>query len=100
MADIEKRYPKHLHFLHTVDAAGEKGTTMAMLLLPTDKATGVDVTALGESTAMRNGSYTDVPVPSEWIAVSKKLAQPARRSMAERGSVLETSLVRILGVAR
>lgn len=85
MSDIEKRYPKYLHFLHTADATGEKATTMAMLLLPTDVAAGVDMTTLGESTAMRVGSYTDVPLPTEWISVSKKLAQQARRAIAERG---------------
>ena len=37
MANIESRYPKDLHFLHQADTSGERNTTHAMLLLPTNE---------------------------------------------------------------
>jgi hypothetical protein len=91
MADIDKRYPKCLHFLHTADSTGEKSTTLAMLILPTQDSPGVNMTSLAECTAVRNGSYTDVPVPCDWILVSKKIALQARRAMAERGMMDTTT---------
>ena len=82
MADIQMRYPKDLHFLQT-DEHGEQSSTEAMLLLPTQDSDGIKMTSLCESVALRKSTYQEVPVPSEWIKVSHKLAMQARRSMAE-----------------
>ena len=87
MADIKVRYPRSLHFLHVADQGGERSTTEAMLLIPTGDGDGVNMTSFGESVALRTGSYTDVPVPTEWINVSRKLATQAKRNMAEQGSM-------------
>ena len=85
MADINERYPRALHFIHRVDESGGPNTTSALLLVPTHDAPGVNVGSLSESQALRSGTYTEVPVPSEWIKVSKKLAMQAKRVMAEKG---------------
>ena len=87
MADIGVRYPRNLHFLHVADQGGDRSTTEAMLLIPTGDGDGVNMTSFGESVALRTGSYTDVPVPTEWINVSRKLAAQAKRIMAEQGSM-------------
>ena len=87
MADIGVRYPRNLHFLHVADQGGDRSTTEAMLLIPTGDGDGVNMTSFGESVALRTGSYTDVPVPTEWINVSRKLATQAKRIMAEQGSM-------------
>ena len=87
MADIGVRYPRNLHFLHVADQGGDRSTTEAMLLIPTGDGDGVNLTSFGESVALRIGSYTDVPVPTEWINVSRKLATQAKRIMAEQGSM-------------
>ena len=91
MANIEERYPRALHFIHKVDEAGERNTTSAMLLLPTHDVPGVNMASLSESQALRSGTYTDVPVPSEWITVSRKLAMLAKRAMAEKGTIYTTT---------
>ena len=83
MADITERYPRHLDFLH----AGERNTTSALLLMPTHDAPGVNLGPLSESQALRSGTYTEVPVSSEWIKVSRKLAMQAKRAMGEKGMV-------------
>ena len=83
MADISSRYPKSLHFLHQADAAGDCSTTAAMLLIPTHDSPGVNMASLAESQALRSGSYRDVPVPADWIKVSRKLAMQSKRAMAE-----------------
>ena len=90
MADINGRYPKSLHFLHQADAAGDCSTTAAMLLIPTHDTPGVNMASLAESQALRSGSYTDVPVPAEWIKVSRKFAMQSKRAMGEKG-MLDTS---------
>ena len=90
MADISSRYPKSLHFLHQADAAGDCSTTSAMLLVPTHEVPGVNMASLAESQALRSGSYTDVPVPAEWIKVSRKFAMQSKRAMGEQG-MLDTS---------
>ena len=89
MADINARYPKNLHFLHQADAAGDCSTTAAMLLIPTHDSPGVNMASLAESQALRSGSYRDVPVPANWIKVSRKLAMQSKRAMAEKG-ILDT----------
>ena len=83
MADISSRYPKSLHFLHQADAAGDCSTTAGMLLIPTHVSPGLNMASLAESQALRSGSYTDVPVPADWIKVSRKLAMQSKRAMAE-----------------
>ena len=85
MADIESRYPKDLHFLHQPDESGERSATEAMLLLPTKDAEGIKMSSFSESVALRNGTYQEVPVPTEWINVSDKMAKQAKRNMAENG---------------
>ena len=96
MAEITARYPTMLNFIHTVDAAGERNTTAALLLLPTHEMVGVNMGSLAESQALRSGTYTDVPVPSEWIKVSKKLAMQAKRAMTENG-MMDTSTCSAVG---
>ena len=96
MADITERYPKGLHFIHKVDEAGERNTTSAMLLLPTHDAPGVNMVSLSESQALRPGTYTEVPVPKEWINVSKKHAMQAKRVMSEKG-MMHTSIGEAIG---
>ena len=91
MADISNRYPKSLHFLHQADATGDCSTTAAMLLVPTHDSPGVNLASLAESQALRSGSYTDVPVPANWIKVTRKLAIQSKRAMAEKG-MLDTSI--------
>ena len=54
-----------------------------MLLIPTHDSPGVNMASLAESQALRSGSYTDVPVPADWIKVSRKLAMQSKRAMAE-----------------
>ena len=83
MADIQARYPKDLHFLHQADESGERSTTEAMLLLPTQDADGIKMSSLYESIALRNGAYQEVPVPTAWIRVSKKVAMQTKRNVAE-----------------
>ena len=85
MADIEARYPKDLHFLHQADACGKRNTTSAMLLLPTGAAEGIKVSSLEESVGLRHGTYQEVPVPTEYINVTKKVALQVKRKMAEEG---------------
>ena len=65
--------PRVSTFLHTADAAGECSTTAAMLLIPTHDSPGLNMASLAESQAFRSGSYTDVPVPADWIRVSRKV---------------------------
>ena len=96
MADISSRYPKSLHFLHQADAAGDCSTTAAMLLIPTHDSPGLNMASLGESQAFRSGSYTDVPVPADWIKVSRKLAMQSNRAMAEK-CMLHTSISSAVG---
>ena len=93
-ADINSRYPKNLHFVHQADAAGENSTTTAMLLIPTDNigSAGINMASLAESQAFRTGIYTDVPVPTHWIQVSRKLAFQAKRAMAEKACWTQASL--------
>ena len=62
-----------------------------MLLLPTHDVPGVNVAFMCESQALRSGSYTDVPVPSAWNNVSRKLAMQANRVMAEKGMMDTTT---------
>ena len=85
MADIASRYPRHLHFLHQPDAACDRSTTAGLMIVPTHEAPGVNMATLMESVAFRSGSYTEVPVPTEWINVSRKIALQAKRCMAENG---------------
>ena len=85
MANIESRYPKDLHFLHQADTSGERNTTHAMLLLPTNEAEGIKMSSLEESIGLRTGTYQDVPIPTEWITVSQKAAMQAKRKMVEAG---------------
>ena len=66
------------------------------MLIPTHASPGVNIISLGESTAFRSGSYMEVPVPSEWINVSRKIAMQAKRIMAERGH-METSTSEAIG---
>ncbi len=90
MCDVRSRYPKYLRFLHTSDgAAGERSTTMAMMLVPTHEAPGINLSRMSESVSLRSGSFLEVPLPlpSEWISVSKKIAIQARRAMADNGQV-------------
>ena len=77
--------------MHQADAAGDCSTTAAMLLVPTHDSPGVNMASLAESQALRSGSYTDVPVPADWIKVSRKLAMQSKRAMAEKG-MLDTSI--------
>ncbi len=44
--DISARYPKRVHFLHSVDGTGELSSTCAMLLVPTGGAPGVDLSLI------------------------------------------------------
>ena len=100
MADISERYPKNLHFLHQADAVGDCSTTAAMLLVPTHDTAGVNIPSLEESQAFRSGSYTGVPVPADFIKVSKKFATQSKRIMAEKGMLDNTSVsVAAVGVA-
>ena len=70
-----------------------------MLLIPThDSSRGVKKASLEESQAFRSGSYTDVPVPADWIPVSRKLAMQSKRTMAEKGR-LDTSMSAAVGAA-
>ena len=78
MADISSRDPKGLYFLHQADVAGDCSTTAAMLLIPTHYSPGLNMASLAESQALRSGSYTDVPVPADWIKVSRKLAMQSK----------------------
>ena len=93
-ADINSRYPKTLHFVHQADAAGENSTTSAMLLIPTDNngSAGINMASLAKSQALRTGIYTDVPVPTHWIQVSRKFAFQAKRAMAEKACRTQTTL--------
>ena len=93
-ADISSRYPKTLHFVHQADAAGENSTTSAMLLIPTDSngSAGINMASLAKSQALRTGIYTDVPVPTHWIQVSRKFAFQAKRAMAEKACRTQTTL--------
>ena len=84
MADISSRYPKSLHFLHQADASGECNTTAAMLRTPKHDSPGLNMASLAESQALRSGSYTDVPVPADWIKVSRKFAFQSKRVMSEK----------------
>ena len=86
MSDIATRYPKGLHFMHQADSSGDCSTTAAMFLIPTHDSPDIKATSLAQSQAFRSGSYTDVPVPTDWAKVSKKLAMQARRAMAEKAS--------------
>ena len=85
MADINARYPKDLHFVHQADTSGERSVTYAMLLLPTGTAEGIKMSSLEESIGLRTGTYQDVPIPTEWITVSRKVAMQAKRKMVEHG---------------
>jgi hypothetical protein len=58
-------------------------STCALLLVPTEEEAGVDVSKLNESVLFRSGTFTDVPVPRDYIAVSKKIATQGRRAMSE-----------------
>ena len=55
---------------------------------------------LMESVAIRSGSYTEAPVPTEWINVSRKLALQAKRCTAEKGmmDVITSSAIGACGV--
>ena len=46
--------------------------TAACVLLPTEEEPGVNVQPLAESTMFRSGMYTNVPVPSSYVNVSKR----------------------------
>ena len=48
--------------------------------------------SLAESQALRSGSYTDVPVPADWIKVSRKLAMQSKRAMAEKACWTQASM--------
>ena len=69
--------------LHEADAQGDRATTYAMVLLPVDEAEGVNISTLKESTMMTSGTYTEVPVATNFMEGSKKLATPARRAMQD-----------------
>ena len=92
MADISSRYPRNLHFLHEADAAGDYSTTNAMLLIPTHESHGINMVPLGESQALRSGSYIDAPAPSHWIQVSRKIATLSKRAMAEKACWIQAHL--------
>jgi hypothetical protein len=77
------RYPKRVHFLHSMDGSGDLNGTSAMLLVPTEAEVGVDAVKLGESVLFRSGTFTDVPVPRDYLAISKKIANQSRRVMSE-----------------
>ena len=89
MADINARYPKDLHFFHQADTSGERSVTYAMLLLPTGTAEGIKMPSLEESVGLRYGTYQEVPVPTDFINVSKKAALQVKRKMAEEGRVTQ-----------
>ena len=89
MADIDARYPKDLHFFHQADTSGERSVTYAMLLLPTGTAEGIKMPSLEESVGLRHGTYQEVPVPTDFINVSKKAALQVKRKMAEEGRVTQ-----------
>jgi hypothetical protein len=65
VGEISARYPKRVHFLHSVDGTGEMSSTCALLLVPTEEEAGVDVSKLNESVLFRSGTFTDVPVPRD-----------------------------------
>ena len=92
MANINSRYPKNLHFLHQADGTGEISTTAAMLLVPTHDTPGVNTASLAESQAFRSGSFTDVPVSTDWVKVSKKFATQSKRIMSEKGMLDDKSI--------
>ena len=83
MVEINSRYSKTLHLLHQTDTAGDTSTTTAMLLITTHDSPGMNKVSLEESQVLRSGSYTNVPVPADWIKVSRKLAMQSKRAMAE-----------------
>ena len=85
-SNSEEHYPRRLHFLHQKDGVGECATTAAMVLLPTNEEGGVNMASLSESVMLRSGTYTEVPVSTQFVGVSQKLALQARRAMAEGGS--------------
>ena len=53
MSDIQRRYPRRLHFLHTPDCSGDSTTTSAFVLLPTENEPGVNLQSLLESKMLR-----------------------------------------------
>ena len=84
MVEINSRYSKTLHFLHQTDTPGDTSTTTAMLLITTHDSPGVNKVSLEESQVLRSGSYTNVPVPADWIKVSRKFAFQSKRVMSEK----------------
>ena len=65
---------------------GESATTAAMVILPTNEEAGVNLTSLSESVMFRFGTYVEVPIATQFVGISKKLAQQARRAMTEGGT--------------
>ena len=45
--------------------------------------------SLEESVGLRHGTYQEVPVPTDFINVSKKAALQVKRKMAEEGRVTQ-----------
>ena len=83
LANTERRYMKRLSFLHAADASGHTDCTQAMVLLPVDEEPGVKTQALAEATLCKAGMYTGVPVPHQFLTISKKAQQQAKRAMSE-----------------
>ena len=86
LADILVRYPKRLTFLHTKDSHGEKDSTLALLLIPTEAEPGVDVNCMKEATMFGSGAFLEVPVSSTIMPMSKKLSMQAKRALVDNWS--------------
>jgi len=58
LADIEVRYPKRLTFLHAKNSHGDKDSTQAFLLIPTEDLPGINTDSLKESIMFQSGTFS------------------------------------------
>ena len=83
MANIDARFPKALTFDHRTDSTGDQTATRALVLIPVESGFGVVHNKLEETVMFKSGNYLQVPVPTHFIKISKKLSMQAKRAMTD-----------------
>ena len=83
MANIDARFPKALTFDHRTDSTGDQTATRALVLIPVESGFGVVHNKLEQTVMFKSGNYLQVPVPTHFIKISKKLSMQAKRAMTD-----------------
>ena len=81
LANPERRFLKRLFFEHVADREGKTDSTHAMVLIPTEDEPGLKASCLAEANMFKSGMYGNVPVPTQFVQVTKKAAFGAKRAM-------------------